>query len=354
MGEIGRARVNNQFAWRIVSENLVHAYNWLFAQIRHRRASSVAWDAKLHFYYTIRPALPRPVQIALRRMFVRWRLRFVQDIWPIDPSSSSRPQGWAGWPSGRKFAFVLTHDVESERGVARCSRLARLEKDLGLTSSFNFIPERYAQTSRIRGELLEKGFEIGVHDLWHDGKLYRSRKVFSERALRINRYLKDWGAVGFRSASMQHNLEWIHDLNIEYDCSTFDTDPFEPQPDGVGTIFPMLVRGQPGRGQYVELPYTLPQDMTVFILIGHGSSQIWKEKLDWVASHGGMALLNTHPDYMYWNGQKGRIDEYPIEFYREFLDYVIEKYHGQYWNALPRDVARYWASRMTSRQDDHQ
>ena len=30
-------------------------------------------------------------------------------------------------------------------------------------------------------------------------------------------------------------------LNIAYDASTFDTDPFEPQPDGVNTIFPFWV-----------------------------------------------------------------------------------------------------------------
>jgi hypothetical protein len=51
------------------------------------------------------------------------------------------------------------------------------------------------------------GFEVGVHDLRHDGKLYRSRQVFAQKALRINRYLKDWGAVGFRSGFMFHKLE---------------------------------------------------------------------------------------------------------------------------------------------------
>jgi len=34
---------------------------------------------------------------------------------------------------------------------------------------------------------------------------------------------------GFSLPSMHHNLEWIGELDIEYDASTFDTDPFEPQ-----------------------------------------------------------------------------------------------------------------------------
>jgi len=47
---------------------------------------------------------------------------------------------------------------------------------------------------------------------------------------------------------MFHNLKWIHDLNISYDASTFDTDPFEPQHDRAGTIFPFWVNGNDGDG----------------------------------------------------------------------------------------------------------
>ena len=40
---------------------------------------------------------------------------------------------------------------------------------------------------------------------------------------------------------MLHNLVWLRDLDILYDASTFDTDPFEPQPEGMETIFPFWV-----------------------------------------------------------------------------------------------------------------
>lgn len=49
------------------------------------------------------------------------------------------------------------------------------------------------------------------------------------------------GAVGFRSGFMLRQLDWLHDLNVLYDTSTFDTDPFEPQPEGSRTIFPFHV-----------------------------------------------------------------------------------------------------------------
>ena len=67
---------------------------------------------------------------------------------------------------------------------------------------------------------------------------------------------------------MHHDLDLIGALDIQYDLSTFDTDPFEPQPDGVGTIFPFWVDNKRNKnGGYVELPYTLPQDFTPFILM---------------------------------------------------------------------------------------
>ena len=114
--------------------------------------------------------------------------------------------------------------------------------EFGFRSSFNFIPEGdYRVPAALRAWLTDRGFEVGVHDLHHDGKLYSSRDEFRRKAHRINSYLKEWNAVGFRSGFMLHNLNWIRDLDIQYDASTFDTDPFEPQPDGVDTIFPFWV-----------------------------------------------------------------------------------------------------------------
>jgi hypothetical protein len=140
---------------------------------------------------------------------------------------------------------------------------------------------------------------------------------------------------------MHHNLDWIHDLNITYDASTFDSDPFEPQPDGMGTIFPTWI-GRNGSGEgYVELPYTLPQDFTVFVLLKEKNIEIWKKKLDWIVKKGGMVLLITHPDYMNFGNKKIRYDEYPVDYYIDLLDYIKTRYKDQYWNVLPRDLAVY-------------
>lgn len=262
-------------------------------------------------------------------------------MWPVYPGSEVAPPGWKGWPGGKKFALVLTHDVENMRGQTRCLEVAGIENSMGFKSSFNLVAKRYAVSAALRDELTARGFEIGQHGIYHDGKKFRSRKVFDERAPQINRHLREWNAVGFRSPSTYCRLDWLHDLDIEYDSSTFDTDPFEPDAAGVGTIFPFFIDGPPGRKGYVELPYTLPQDHTLFVILKEKNIGIWRRKLDWIVEHGGMALFLTHPDYMCFDG-KAALDEYPVSFYIDLLKYVEARYRGMYWMALPRDVTHFW------------
>jgi hypothetical protein len=302
----------------------------------------------IKFFYFIKPFLPRRTQLFLRKKIILYKRQFYKNVWPIDEMASKKPYVWKEWPENKKFSLVLTHDVDTARGQEKCKKIIEIEEELGFLSSFNFVPERYNVSSKLRHYIVERGFEVGVHGLFHDGKLYKSRKIFKKRANRINQYIKDWGAVGFRSPAMHHNLEWIHDLNILYDASTFDIDPFEPQSDGLRTIFPSLVTKDFTDKVYVELPYTLPQDFTLFILMKELNVNIWKKKLDWIAEKGGMALLNVHPDYMKFDDGKLGTEEYPAEYYKEFLKYIQTKHDGQYWHVLPKDMARFWKSKFSN------
>jgi hypothetical protein len=295
-------------------------------------------------FYKIKPLIPRQIQLILRRQIAQYKREMNADVWPILPEAACPPRNWQGWPNGKRFSFVLTHDVEKKGGHDKVLSLMRLEQELGFRSSFNFVPERYTVSADVRQELQANGFEVGVHGILHDGKLYASRAEFRKRARRINKHLQAWGAVGFRSPAMHHNLDWLHDLNIEYDASTFDTDPFEPQSEGVGTIFPFWIPGDDDRPGYMELPYTLPQDHGLFIILQEKNVDIWKKKLDWIAKKGGMALLNVHPDYMNFDGIKLAREEFPADYYREFLIYVKEKYAGEYWHVLPKDMAAHCAT----------
>ena len=312
-----------------------------------------AWLTRNRLYYIVKPWLPYRVRIVARRILVSRQLQQAQGVWPIMAGTERVPNGWPGWPDGKKFAFVLTHDVEGASGVTRCSELARIEREYGFRSAFNFIPEgTYETPPKLREELVSGGFEVGIHDLKHNGRLFESRTTFGRLAVRINHYLREWKAVGFRSGFMLRESEWLHDLNIEYDLSTFDTDPFEPQPEGGHTIFPFWVplRGsdapadgadQGGEG-YVELPYTLPQDSTLYVLLKEQTPEIWLRKLDWIAENGGMALVNIHPDYLRFENAPAEFGTYSFDLIRQLLGYVRTRYAGQFWNPRPRDLARWY------------
>jgi len=297
-------------------------------------------------YHFFKPVLSRSLQIRLRRLRGRRILRSCDGVWPINEAAGRTPDGWPGWPGQKQFALILTHDVEKARGVERVRQLAELEMEYGFRSAFNFVPEGgYETSSSLRSWLVKNGFEVGIQDLRHDGRLYQSREHFRKNAARINQYMREWNAVGFRSAYMLHNLEWLHDLNIVYDTSTFDSDPFEPQPDGMDTIFPFWVsRGDSGEEGYVELPYTLAQDFNLFGVLEEKTIDIWKRKLAWLVARGGMALLDTHPDYMTFEPDAAGIDEYPVDLYRQWLNHVRTEYEGRYWHALPVEAANFYKS----------
>ncbi len=295
-------------------------------------------------YYTVKPLLPRWFQLWMRRKVALSKLPAYKDVWPILEKAGSKPEGFNGWPNNKDFCVVLTHDVELKGGHDKVKTLIEIEKSLGFVSSYNFVPERYEVSPQLREYVEKEGFEVGVHGLNHDGKLFQNKSIFDQRAPKINKYIQEWNVVGFRSPAMHHDLDWIHDLHLEYDLSTFDTDPFEPQADGVETIFPFWVEKN-GSG-YVELPYTLAQDFTPYILMRFPDIDIWKKKVDWIVEKGGMVLVNVHPDYIAFEGEKADIQQFPIQMYKDLLEYISTKYAGKYWHGLPKEVARFWKTSM--------
>jgi hypothetical protein len=262
--------------------------------------------------------------------------------WPIWEQAGTPPPAWPGWPNGKKFALVLTHDVELNYGVSQCECLAKLEEERGFRSTFAFVPQRYKTPEKLRRGLLARDFSIIVHDLKHDGKLFQNRQTFERCRPLINEFLKNWDTRGFASGAALHNLPWIGELEIDYSISSYDWDPFEPQGCGLGRIFPFWVQNPNGDCGFVEMPYTLAQDFTLFILLGETTNKVWRQKLDWIVSKGGMALMKTHPDYMCFRPDQKAADRYPVALYTDFLDYVNSRYSQDAWIAKPSEVARYW------------
>jgi glycosyltransferase involved in cell wall biosynthesis len=342
-GQAAKKRMDELLHWDIQKANLKKAYDHL-----NEKCAEPNYEISvfMKLYYTVKDVLPRPVQLALRRLRMLSIKKRYRSVWPVDEAAGRLPAGWHGWPDNKKFALVLTHDIDTGYGNDQVPDLAKIELQLGFRSSFFFVPELYSEPQKHHRYLLDNGFEIGVHGLNHDGQLYASEALFNKKAQAINRYMSAWQASGFRSPCMHHNLRWLHRINAEYDASTYDTDPFEPQGGGVKTIFPFIAKNNDTGHSYVELPYTLPQDHLLFIVMQNQTIDIWKKKLDWIAGKGGMALFTVHPDYIYFGGQQSKTETYPVERYLEFLTYIKNTYDGQYWNVLARDMARFWGEEM--------
>lgn len=230
------------------------------------------------------------------------------------------------YPSGSKSALLITHDVETQKGFDYIPKVIELEQRYGIKASWNIVPYKYKITDDIISIIREAGHEIGIHGYNHDGKLYFSKEIFDHRVKYINEAIEKYGAVGFRSPMVHRNLLWLQQLNIKYDASCFDYDPFQPFPGGTGCIWPFKA------GKFVELPYTLPQDHVLFYVLKKKDISIWKEKSKWLLSNSGMILSLTHPDYL--------MEKDYIKYYEEFLVFVKE--FQDVWHGLPYELVEHY------------
>ena len=298
-------------------------------------------------YYLMRPALPRQLQLRLRRSFTRVQDQASFPGWPVEDSLhnlyawlfgllaklAGRPVPFVDlWPEGRSWALVLTHDVETDVGCRSLDLLRGPERELGYRSSWNFVPLRYRVAENVVRKLQEEGCEVGVHGLRHDGRDLGSRRLLAKRLPAMREYADRWQAVGFRSPSTQRQWELMPTLGFDYDSSYSDTDPYEPQPGGCCSYLPYF------NASMVELPITLPQDHTLFSILQNPDAGIWIRKAQFLREHHGMVLALTHPDYA--------VDPRMAEGYRSLLEWFHDD--RTVWHALPREVATWWRQRACS------
>jgi hypothetical protein len=227
----------------------------------------------------------------------------------------------------------MTHDVETEVGQEFCSKLMDIDDSFGIKASFQIVPEeRYRVSTQFLDSIRERGFEVVVHDLNHDGHLYKDREQFLQRAAKINAYRQKYGIDGFRAAVLYRKQLWYDALQFSYDMSVPNVAHLDPQHGGCCTVMPYFI------GNILELPVTTTQDYMLFHILNDYSTRLWKQQIELIMEKHGLISFIVHPDYV--------MDAREQAIYRELLDHLSElRETKDVWITTPGEVNRWWRQR---------
>jgi hypothetical protein len=308
-------------------------------------------------YYFLRPLL----HVNIRRHFQRAHLNGWQRLlfphWPVDTTVedlcerllllSMKAKGvdrapfvWF-WPDGAQSCVAMTHDLETEKGKTFCSELMDIDDSFGFKASIQVVPEeRYKVSAAFIQNIRDRGFEVNVQDLNHDGHLFRSREEFLRRAQRINAYGKEYEAKGFRAAVLYRNLDWYGALEFSFDMSVPNVAHVDPQRGGCCTVMPYFVGG------LLEIPVTTIQDYALFHLLNEYSLDLWKAQTELIMKKNGLVSFIVHPDYVIEKRAQG--------IYRDLLRFLRQQgEEKRIWFTVPGEIDNWWRSRSKLRLVDH-
>jgi hypothetical protein len=302
-----------------------------------------------NIYYSIRPILPVSIRKFLQRIYMQDWESIGFPRWPVDHSVETTfkqilalllsayhieklPFIWF-WPNGYQGCTIITHDVETAQGQDFCPSLMDINDSFGVKSSFQFIPaERYILSKDFLSDIRDRGFEINIHDLNHDGHLFEDKEQFLRRAQRINQYVKEYAAIGFRSGVMYRNVDWYDAFEFSYDMSVPNVAHLDPQRGGCCTVMPYFI------GKILELPLTTIQDYALFNILNVKSIDLWKQQIKLITENNGLLSFLIHPDYI--------IKKQYQYLYYSLLEHLIEVCNtGNIWVTLPKAVDEWWRKR---------
>jgi hypothetical protein len=305
-------------------------------------------------YYILRPVTHTAIRTRVQRMYYRSSSRPEFPTWPVDFGVDSILQTvlllllrskpgkdipfiWF-WPDAHSSCAMMTHDIETEQGKRFCPQLMDMNASFNIKAAFEVIPEcRYQVTDSFLDSLLVRGHEINVHDLNHDGRLFRTHQTFLERARKINSYARAWGAQGFRSGAMYRRLEWFDALDVAYDMSVPNVAHMEPQRGGCCTVMPYFVNDD-----LLELPLTTTQDFALFNLLRQNTIDHWKDQIGQISAQHGLISFIVHPDYI------TRPQEQKL--YIALLTHLSAlRAKERLWIARPKEVNEWWRKRSAMR-----
>lgn len=313
------------------------------------RTSFAASRPVRRLYYFVREWLPVSFRRQLQQIYLRDWKELPFPIWPVDytvdtlhekflrlameaSGAKKVPFIWF-WPEAAPNCLIMTHDVETAVGRDFTPTLMKLDGSYGIKASYQVVPEeRYLVPDEYVQQIRDGGCEFNVHDLSHDGRLYQEKKMFLQRAKKINEHVKKFDARGFRAGVMYRNLDWYGAYEFSYDMSVPSVAHLEPQRGGCCTVMPYFV------GNILELPLTTTQDYSLFYILNDRSIDLWKTQLELIRRKNGLMSFIAHPDYL--------ISSRNRKVYESLLAHLQQIVaREKIWSALPGDVDRWWRAR---------
>jgi len=203
-------------------------------------------------------------------------------------------------------SLLITHDVDTEKGLEKALSLKAVEDKLDLQSTW-FLPSEQYRIPRDIAKSLAAGSTIGSHDLEHDSRLIHCRdhgrlvERLRKSKLRLETIF-DTEVRCFRSPLLQFSSWIVSGLKAagyELDFSLPCWEPVHPQTMGgfgIESVQPFEIDG------VVEIPLTLFQDHQVLNVMGfntHQATKFWYEQAELIRSFGGDIVLLVHPDYSF-------------------------------------------------------
>ena len=216
--------------------------------------------------------------------------------------------GKVGVPLQRRHErqILITHDIDTERGLRNALSLKAVEEKLNLRSTW-FLPSQEYRIPKKVARDLGSNSRIGSHDVKHDGRIIcaSNQEQLIERLTTSRLQLEgifETEVDCFRSPLLQFNRKIVTALAKSGYRGDFSLPTWEPSSpyaaDGFGAEIaqPFAING------VVETPLTLFQDHQVFYVLNMNPAtavKFWTVQARVIRSLCGDIVLNVHPDYLF-------------------------------------------------------
>lgn len=247
------------------------------------------------------------------------------------------------WPKGKKYAFMLTHDVDS-KWIYQHENLnifVEMEKRFAVCGAWFFVTNLYRHDFKKIDFLLNEGHEIALHGYNHDHKIaFLPNKEMHKRLSKCRWFIEKYQILGFRSPHYLRTVTFYEALMryIKYDTSMHDsynpTSKTDLIREGCSTLYPFKLSED--QDSLLELPITVPEDFKVYNPKNGASSivEIQLEQIKEIKKRGGLATLVIHPE-PHLSARKPF-----FEAFKEVLRFVSAD--SECWICRPKDIYRYW------------